>query len=267
MAAATLSMAALAIVAAIGFASSPGGPERGVAPAAALLVAPAHEQPDAPERLASDPTTPDPSLPGPAASGLPTSKPAAPEPPIRAAATAAPGPSVAPDPAPAKPSVRTLAPAGRDGWVCDGPVRLEDPRGRDWSLARATFQDRPGFERVLLHMERIGPGSGEPPSVTARILAGREVRRLQPRAPRPSARQTTVSLLLADGIRGNLGLRGYRPSGLRELREFSVYPSAGGASRVLVAAAPGACFRLRVPAWDRGGADTRTATIILDLRA
>jgi hypothetical protein len=75
-----------------------------------------------------------------------------------------------------------------------------------------------------------------------------------------------VSLLLADGIAGNLGLRGYRPSGLVDLKEFSVYAGARGSSTVLVSTAAEGCFRLRVPAWSGSGATVRKAQIILDIK-
>ncbi len=155
----------------------------------------------------------------------------------------------------------------RSGWICDGAVRLEDPRGRNWSLGRVSFVEGPGYERAVLHIDRLGPGTGDNPTVTAEAFATSRVRDAIPGVRRPSVGQTTVSLLLADGIEGNLGLRGYRPSGLRSLKEFSVYPAARGSSRVLISVPAGKCFRLRVPAWTAGGPNTRQAQILLDIKS
>ena len=154
----------------------------------------------------------------------------------------------------------------RSGWICDGAVQLEDPRGRNWSLGRVSFVEGPGYERVVLHIDRLGPGTGENPTVTAEAFATSRVRdAIGVRTP--SLGQTTVSLHLAGGIEGNLGLRGYRPSGLRSLREFSVYPAARGSSRVLISVPADKCFRLRVPAWTASGPNTRQAQILLDIKS
>ncbi len=141
------------------------------------------------------------------------------------------------------------SPVSHNGWVCDGEVQLQDPRGRDWSLGRVSFRVGRGYERVVLHMNRLGPGLGAPSTVTAKAYATSKVRRSVPGVRRPSAGQTTVSLHLSAGIEGNLDVRGYRPSGLQTLKEFSVYPAGRGARQVLVSATAEECFRLRVPAW------------------
>jgi hypothetical protein len=59
----------------------------------------------------------------------------------------------------------------------------------------------------------------------------------------------------------------HRLSGLRMRKEFSVYPAAGGSSRVLVSAASGECFCARVPAWIATGPNARSAQIFLDIRS
>jgi hypothetical protein len=154
----------------------------------------------------------------------------------------------------------------RSGWICDGSVRLEDPRGRVWSLGRVSFADGSGYERVVLHLDRIGPGTGAPASITAEAFANSRLRAAVPGVRRPSSGLATVSLHLADGFKGNLGLRGYRPGGLRNLKEFSVYPAGRDSSRVLVSAANADCFRLRVPAWNDRNANLRKAQILLDIK-
>ena len=159
------------------------------------------------------------------------------------------------------------APTTSSGWVCDGQVRLEDPRQRSWSLGRAAFRAGPGYERVVLNLKRLGPGRGEVAALTAESMSTAKVRGAIPGVARPSLGQTTVSLHLTGDIAGNLGVRAYRPKGLRLLKEFSVYPAAGGSSRVLISAASDQCFRVRVPDWSARGPNTRDAKVYIDVKS
>jgi hypothetical protein len=165
------------------------------------------------------------------------------------------------------PATRDRETPSRSGWVCDGSVELEDPQVRSWSLGRVSFSEGPGYERVVLHMKRLGPGSGDPANVTAEAFATSRINGAVPGVRRPSDGRTTISLHLADGFKGKLGLRGYRPSGLQNVREFSVYPAGRDSSRVLVSAGAAKCFRLRAPAWSTSNANARTAQIVLDIRS
>ncbi len=266
--------AALMLIAALGLAAVygaivPGGRGDQPAPAAALAMtetAAATSIPVTPEPVTPEPATPDPATaepPTPAAATprpVTTREPATPEPQL--AASSITNNTRADKPAPRQ-AGKTISPSG---WVCDGQIRLEDPRGRRWSLGRAAFRAGPGYERVVLQIKRLGPGKGEPASVTAEAMSSAQVRGSIPGVRRPSVGQTTVSLLLAGGIDGNLGVRGYRPSGLAMLKEFSVYPAGGGASRVLVSTSGGECFRVRVPAWTATGPNTPAAQIYLDIK-
>ena len=301
-----VSSAALVLVTAVGLAAVygsivPGQPDRQSLPAAALAVS---ERPDAADATDSStgPTTvpdataeptPEPATPRAAAKTEPAKTEPTPEPATPRAATPEP---TTPEPrivaSSTRPGVATTAeqpsPAGtnrtdrsraadatarggssvtQNGWVCDGSVTLEDPRGRRWSLGRAAFRAGPGYERVVLHIDRLGPGNGAAASMTAQALSSGKVRGTIPGVRTPSSGQTTFSLHLAGPIEGNLGVRGYQPNGLRLLKRFSVYPAAAGSSRVLVSAASGRCFRVRVPAWTATGPNTRTAQIYLDIKS
>lgn len=158
------------------------------------------------------------------------------------------------------------APVRRGGWVCEGSVRIEDPRGLGWSVGQVTFRNEDGYERVTLHLEPVGLDGGTPASVTAEAFASSEVRQHVARATLPAAGRTTISLRVADGVRGLLGLRQYQPRGMETLTEFSAYPASGGVSHMLVSVAADGCFRLQVPAW-KAGADARRAEIHLDIRS
>jgi hypothetical protein len=281
-----VSSAALVLVTAVGLAAVygsivPGQPDRQSLPAAALAVSERPDAADATESSTGPTTVPDATAeptPEPATPRAATPEPTTPEPRIVASST--------------RPGVATTAeqhsPAGtnrtdrsraadatarggssvmQNGWVCEGSVTLEDPRGRRWSLGRAAFRAGPGYERVVLHIDRLGPGNGASASMTAQALPTSKLRGTIPGVRSPSSGQTTFSRHLAGPIEGNLGVRGYQPNGLRLLKRFSVYPAAGGSSRVLVSAASGECFRARVPAWTATGPNTSTAQIYLDIKS
>ena len=171
--------------------------------------------------------------------------------------------------APPRPAVREaqdtpVTTAG--GWVCEGAVTIDDSRVREWSLGRVSFRVRPGFERVVLQLERAGPGSGAPASLTAAAVPTTRVRGLLPGVRMPASGKTTIGLQLDDGFAGNLALRGYNPSGLVTIKEFSVYPSGRDGKDVLISAVQDACFRVRVPAWSDPSNSLRRAQILIDVK-
>ena len=152
------------------------------------------------------------------------------------------------------------------GWVCEGAVTIDDSRVREWSLGRVSFRVRPGFERVVLHLERAGQGSGAPASLRAAAVPTTRVRGLLPGVSKPATGKTTIGLQLDDGFAGNLALRGYDPSGLATIKEFSVYPSGRDGKDVLISAVQDACFRVRVPAWSDPSSSLRRAEILIDVK-
>jgi hypothetical protein len=151
--------------------------------------------------------------------------------------------------------------------VCDGAVRAEDPSGQRWSVSKVSFRPGTRYERLVLHMKRIGPDSGGPASVTAEAFPTSEIRERVPGAARPAAGQTTLSLHLADGARATLGLRGYRPKGVDMFKEFSAYPAGGRSSRLLISVAGDGCFRLRAPVWSGDGSSPDSGQVWLDVRS
>ena len=138
----------------------------------------------------------------------------------------------------------------RNGWVCDGVLQLQDERLRDWTITRVSFVPGDGFERVVLHVDRFGNGSGEPASVAAEAFPTSRVAREVQGVRQPFAGRTTVALQFQDGLKTDVTLRGYKPAGMRTVKEFSAYPAGRSASRVLISAASDGCFKVRVPAWD-----------------
>jgi hypothetical protein len=141
----------------------------------------------------------------------------------------------------------------RNGWVCDGSLDVADPTGQRWSVDRVSFVPRNGFERVVLTMERAGPDKGSPASVTAETYDNATLRERFPNVAAPAGGRNAILLNLTDGVRSPLDLRGYRPRGLETLKEFSVFQSPNGSSKLVVGVAGEGCFRLRVPVWNGDG--------------
>ncbi len=174
-------------------------------------------------------------------------------------------PPAEPEPEPAEPEVEDGA-VWRNGWVCDGELRLEDERLRDWTINRASFLPGDGYERVTLHLSRIGAGSGEPAAVTVEAMPTARVQREIRGVRQPSAGRTTVALQFHDGVKTDLTVRRYEPNGLRSIKQFSAYPAGGSASRVLISAAADGCFKMRVPAWT-GAAKAQKGQIHIDIKS
>ena len=141
----------------------------------------------------------------------------------------------------------------RNGWVCDGSLDVADPTGQRWSVVRVSFVPRSGFERVALTMKPAGPDKGSPASVTAETYDNATLRERFPNVAAPAGGRNAILLNLTDGVWSPLDLRGYRPRGLETLKEFSVFQSPNGSSKLVVGVAGEGCFRLRVPVWNRDG--------------
>lgn len=155
----------------------------------------------------------------------------------------------------------------RNGWVCDGELTLQDARLRDWTITRASFLPGNGYERVILQLDRIGSGSGEPASLSAEAFPRTKVAQEVPGVRRPSLGRTAIALQFSFGVKTDLTLRGYRPSGLTTIKELSAYPAGPRGSRVLVSTTTDdGCFRLRAPAWS-GSSGAQKAQIVLDVKS
>jgi hypothetical protein len=173
----------------------------------------------------------------------------------------------------AEPPVERAAPeAGddivwRNGWVCGGELTLDESRLRAWSITRASFLPGNGYERVVLQLQRIGPGSGQPASLSAEAYPRTKVTRHVPGVRQPSLGRTAIALQFSDGVKTDLNLRGYRPSGLATIKELSAYPAGPRGSRVLISTTTDdGCFRVRTPAWT-GSSRTQKGQIVIDVKS
>jgi len=161
----------------------------------------------------------------------------------------------------------SVEPARYDGsWVCSEEIVIEDGSVRDWSIGRISFRARNGFERVVLHLDRAGTGSGYAPTITADSMGSWNVKKNVRGTDRPGLGRRSITLQLDDGFSGSLGLRGYRPSGLGIIKEFSVYPAGRNGRNVVISADTNGCYRVRVPAWSDPSASVRRAEIHIDIK-
>lgn len=169
-------------------------------------------------------------------------------------------------------SIRSVALPSREtedyagGWVCNDEVVIEDSRVRDWSIGRVSFRIRDGFERVVLHLDRAGVGSGDPPTITADAMGSWNVEERVPGTGRPGLGRRSVTLQLDDGFSGSLGLRRYRPAGLTIIKEFSVYPAGRDGRNVVISADTDGCYRVRAAAWNDESGSVRRAEIHVDIK-
>lgn len=160
----------------------------------------------------------------------------------------------------------TIVPQRPGSWVCDGTLRMAGPSG-GWEVDRVDLLTLDDKERIVIALVRRRAGSARPVALLARTFPSVDVRGFHRGAARPRAGRNTIGLDLGDGIRDDLSLRGFRPSGTRIVREISSYAAAGPSTRILVSVAARGCFNLRVPAWQGpNAANVRRARIILDVR-
>ena len=164
------------------------------------------------------------------------------------------------------PPIRENPPVWRNGWVCDGELSLKDERLRDWAITRVSFLPGDGFERVALQLERVGAGSGGAAVMSAEVFPTARVKEAVPNVRQPSSGRTTLALQFRGGVRSQIGLRGYQPSGLSSVKEFNAYPVGQTASRVLVSSSGSGCFRVRVPAFT-ASPNAQRGQVLIDIKS
>ena len=152
-------------------------------------------------------------------------------------------------------------------WICEGDVQVEGPSSSAWEIQRVDFLILGDKERLVIHLQRTGPGDGQPVTLTAQRFHTDFIRRFAPRAARPASGRFTVGLLLTRGVKDEVNLRSYRPSGMRVVKEVSSYKAPGPSTRIVTTVGGEGCFRLTVPAWTGPDAENvKKARIFLDVR-
>ena len=154
-----------------------------------------------------------------------------------------------------------------DTWICEGDVRFEGPASSAWEVERIDFSILDGKERVAINLRRTGPGDGQPVTLTAQRFHSDFIRRFAPGAAQPASGRFTIGILLTPGVKDDLQLRSYRPSGTSVVKEVSSYKAPGPSTRIVTTVRGQGCFRLQVPAWTGPNAENvKKARILLDIR-
>ena len=159
------------------------------------------------------------------------------------------------------PSVGSSFTCGNDA----EPIR--DPFDRTWGVSKISYSTQPGYERVVLHLRRIGearPGRG------ASAIAGRvPTSRIEdfPDSVRPEKEKRRLLRVDLAGVPEGPDMRGFRLTGLGHVGELSMLPGKNGKT-ALLAIDSDACYRVRVPGWDlQVDADARYTEVIIDVKS
>jgi hypothetical protein len=166
----------------------------------------------------------------------------------------------------------TDVPAGRaprgNAFTCGdaAPTPIRDLLGRTWRVTKVSFRPMPGFERVILHLDRIGDAR---PGRRTVAIAGRvstaELAEL-PSDVHPERRRRGLLRIALPGVPAGPELRAFRPLGIGNVGELSLLPGRNGRTALLTVDHD-ACYRVRVPEWGPSGAvDARRAEVVIDIR-
>jgi hypothetical protein len=144
---------------------------------------------------------------------------------------------------------------------------IVDTHGRTWGIERVRFVDRPGFERVVLELQRRGrvvPGGGAEVTVDRMPVAdvASEVRG----ARRPSRGRIALVVRMR-GVTQAPALRAYRPQGVDLVKELSVVRRDRSHAAILSLNGDG-CYQVRIPLFGPSatGEEDR-AEVFIDVRA
>jgi hypothetical protein len=144
------------------------------------------------------------------------------------------------------------------------PIR--DPYDRTWRVSKISYTTQPGFERVILHLRRIGEAS--PSRGTSAIARRVPTSRLGdfPEDVRPEKKKRRLLRVDLSGVPQAPDLRAFRLMGLGQIGELSLLPGKKGRT-ALLAIDGDACYRLRVPAWNPSAdANASQAEVVIDIK-
>ena len=189
-----------------------------------------------------------------------------------------PAEAAAPDPAlpdeVATPEIREASdrsgdtPSVGSSFTCGNDAEpIRDPFDRTWGVSKISYSTQPGYERVVLHLRRIGearPGRG------ASAIAGRvPTSRIEdfPDSVRPEKEKRRLLRVDLAGVPEGPDMRGFRLTGLGHVGELSMLPGKNGKT-ALLAIDSDACYRVRVPGWgSQVDADARYTEVIIDVKS
>ncbi len=170
-----------------------------------------------------------------------------------------------PNPSDVPPLVRV--PGAPRAISCDATSEpIADTYGRIWEVDRVEFVERGTFERVVIHLGRVGNRRNvrDTEVVVERMPVSR-LRRAVPNAPRPTVGKTAIVVDL-DGVRKAPDLRRYRPSSTNIIKELSIVPD-GGSRTAVISTARGTCYQVRVPIFGPSATGKeKKAEVYIDLK-
>jgi hypothetical protein len=158
--------------------------------------------------------------------------------------------------------------SGGNAFTCENAAApIRDPHDRTWRVTKISYSAQGGFERVILHLRRIGgarPGRGTS-AIAARVPTARIAD--FPEDVRPEKQRRRLLRVDLAGVPDGPNLRAFRLLGLGSVGELSLLPGRKGRTALLTVDS-GACYRVRVPAWGSNAApDASQAEVVIDVRS
>jgi hypothetical protein len=143
---------------------------------------------------------------------------------------------------------------------------IPDEWDRAWRLTTIDFENKKGYERVILNLKRTGKNNTRwPTEAVIERMKNPQVRKAVPNAPRPR-RGSVAMVVRLDGVRDAPNLFRYRPSGLDLVKEVSVAKDGSGRA-VVISAPPQTCYQMRIPVWGANASGKeKKAEIFIDLK-
>ncbi len=142
---------------------------------------------------------------------------------------------------------------------------IPDEWNRSWRIARVEFQNRAGYERVILNLERTGKNrTGTPTRAQISRMSVARAAEAVPKTAAPTRGRVAIVVDL-DGVRGAPRLIRFKPKSIDLVKQMSIVKSVGG--RTVVLSAPqGTCYQMRIPVWGANArGNEKKAEIFIDL--
>jgi hypothetical protein len=133
-------------------------------------------------------------------------------------------------------------------------------------VTKVSFRGMPGFERVIIHLYRIG--DARPGDRTVAIAGRVSTSQLAelPSDVQPERERRGLLRVTLPGVPEGPELRAFRPLGIGNIGELSLLPGRKGRT-ALLAIDHDACYRVRVPEWGPSGSDdAHRAEVVIDIR-
>ena len=171
-----------------------------------------------------------------------------------------------PKPTP-KPGPLVRVPGKPNNATCKTSIDpISDEWDRTWNITTVNFENKNGYERVVINLQRSGKNRSTTPTRTAvKRMTAANLDANYRRAPTPTKGKLAIVLDI-DGIDDSPTLFNFEPSNLDYMRQLSIFKSNGGYTTAITT--PSAiCYQVRIPVWSNAATgNERTAQIYVDLK-